>query len=250
MAGHSQFKNIMYRKGAQDAKRAKMFTKLAREITVAAKMGIPDPDTNPRLRGAILAARAANMPRDNIARAIKKASGPGDGADYIEMRYEGYGVGGVAIIVDALTDNRNRTASEVRSAFSKAGGSLGETNSVSFMFDHKGVITYPADAAEADDMFEAALEAGAENVESGDEEHEIVCAVSDFATVRDALSEQFKDPSSAKLTWLPNVMAPIDEDQARSVMKLIDVLEDSDDVQQVCANFELSDDVLAKLSAE
>ena len=248
MAGHSQFKNIMYRKGAQDAKRAKMFTKLIREITTAARDN-GDPAANPRLRSAIAAARAANMPKDNIERAIKKGSG-GDGSDaYVEMRYEGYGPGGVAVIVDALTDNRNRTASEVRAAFNKYGGSLGETNSVSFAFDRLGVITYPADAASADDMFEGALEAGAENVESSEESHEVTCPVDDFATVRDALEARFGEPSNARLGWKPQTTVPVDEGAAESLMKLLDVLEDNDDVQAVFANFEVSEETLARLTA-
>ena len=241
MAGHSQFKNIMYRKGAQDARRAKEFTKLAREITVSAKLGQPDPAMNPRLRAAIAAARKASMPKDNIDRAIKKATG-GDGADdYAEMRYEGYATGGVAVIVEALTDNRNRTASEVRSLFNKHGGSLGETNSVSFMFDRVGEIVYPAAAASADAMFEAALEAGAANVESDGEAHTITTSVDDFAAARDALE--------TGLVWRPTTLSPLDADKAESVLKLIDALEDNDDVQKVFANFDLSEEVLASLTA-
>src|SRR5947209_5948870 len=201
MAGHSQFKNIMHRKGAQDKKRAKIFTKLIRELTTSARTGLPDPAANPRLRAAVIAARQANMPKDTVERAIKRASS-GDAADnFEEVRYEGYGPGGVAIIVEALTDNRNRTASDVRAAFTKAGGSLGETNSVSFLFDRLGEITYPAAAASADDMFEAALDAGADNVESGEEEHVVTCAPDDLNAVRDALEQRFGAPSSAKLAW-------------------------------------------------
>ncbi len=249
MAGHSQFKNIMYRKGAQDAKRAKEFTKLAREITVSAKLGQPDPAMNPRLRAAIAAARKASMPKDNIDRAIKKATG-GDGADdYAEMRYEGYATGGVAVIVEALTDNRNRTASEVRSLFNKHGGSLGETNSVSFMFDRVGEIVYPAAAASADAMFEAALEAGAENVESDGEAHTITTSVDDFAAARDALETLFDSPDRSGLVWRPTTLSPLDADKAESVLKLIDALEDNDDVQKVFANFDLSEEVLASLTA-
>ena len=185
MAGHSQFKNIMYRKGAQDAKRAKVFTKIIRELTVAARSGLPDPEANPRLRAAVQAARGANMSKETMERAIRRGAGDDDGASYEEVRYEGYGPGGIAVIVEALTDNRNRTASEVRSAFSKHGGTLGETNSVSFMFERKGVIRYPLKAASADAMFEAALDAGADNVESDGETHEVTCAVEDFAAVRD-----------------------------------------------------------------
>ena len=249
MAGHSQFKNIMYRKGAQDAKRAKLFTKLIRELTVAAKSGLPEPEMNPRLRAAIAAARAANMPKDNIDRAIKRAVGGEDDANYEEIRYEGYGPGGVAIIVEALTDNRNRTASEVRAAFSKHGGSLGETNSVSFMFDRVGLVLYSADAADADSMFEAAVEAGANNVESDDEGHEITCLPEDLGAVRDAMAERFGEPREASLTWKPQTKVSLDEERASGLVKLLDVLEDSDDVQQVAANFDISDDVIARLMA-
>ncbi|KZD11990.1 YebC/PmpR family DNA-binding transcriptional regulator [Oceanibaculum pacificum] len=248
MAGHSQFKNIMHRKGAQDAKRAKLFTKIAREITTASKIS-DDPSSNPRLRAAILLGRANNMPNDNINRAIKKGTGGDGDADYVEMRYEGYGPGGVAVIVEALTDNRNRTAAEVRAAFSKHGGSLGETNSVSFMFDRIGQVVYPAKAAEAEAMFEAALEAGAENVESSEETHEVTCSQEDFAAVRDALEEKFGAPQSAGLVWRPQNTTPVDEEKAASLLKLIDVLEDNDDVQTVAANFEISEDVLEKLTA-
>jgi len=249
MAGHSQFKNIMHRKGAQDAKRAKVFTKLIREITVAAKMGAPDPTSNPRLRAAITAARAANMPKDNVDRAIKKATGGGDDTNYEEIRYEGYGPGGVAIIVESLTDNRNRTASEVRAAFNKYNGSLGETNSVSFMFNRVGAVHYAASVADAEAMLEAAIEAGAENVDSSEEGHEVTCAPDDFSTVRDALESQFGDPSEAGLTWKPTTTAPVDEDAARTLFKLIDVLEDNDDVQKVAANYDISQEVLDKLTA-
>jgi YebC/PmpR family DNA-binding regulatory protein len=249
MAGHSQFKNIMYRKGAQDKKRAKMFAKLAREITVAARAGLPEPDKNPGLRGAIQAARAQNMPKDNIERAIAKAVGGGDGADYEEIRYEGYGPGGVAIIVEALTDNRNRTASEVRAAFSKHGGTLGETNSVSFMFERKGQLHYAAEVASAEMMFEAAVEAGAEDVQSSDEGHEAICAPEDFSEVRDRLTERFGDPSEAGLVWRPLNTAPVTEEQAATLLKLLDVLDDNDDVQRVAANYEIADDVLERLTA-
>ena len=249
MAGHSQFKNIMYRKGAQDKKRAKLFSRLAREITVAAKSGLPDPDMNPRLRGAISTARGANMPKDKIDRAIKKAAGGEDDTAYEEIRYEGYGPGGAAIIVETLTDNRNRTASEVRSAFSKYGGSLGETNSVSFMFDRVGRIAFPLDVASPDDMFEAAAEAGAETVESGDDAHEITCPVEDFTAVRDALMERFGDPGEAQLIWRPQSTVSVDDDRAEGLIKLLDVLDDNDDVQLVAANFEIADDVLARLTA-
>ena len=249
MAGHSQFKNIMHRKGAQDAKRARQFAKLIREITVSARQGLPDPASNPRLRAAMAAAREANMPRDTIERAIKKATGAGGSDDYAEVRYEGYGPGGVAVIVEALTDNRNRTASDVRSAFNKYGGALGETNSVSFMFNRLGVIQYDADAASADDMLEAAIEAGADNVESTAEGHEITCAVEDFFGVRDALEARFGEPSSAKLEWRPTTSVTLDEERAAGLLKLVDALEDNDDVQNVYANFDISDDVAQRLSA-
>jgi len=249
MAGHSKFKNIMHRKGAQDKKRGKIFAKHAREIFVAAKSGMPDPDKNPRLRTAIIAARAVNTPNENITRAIKKAEG-GDGENYDEVRYEGYGPGGVAVIVEALTDNRNRTASEVRSTFTKHGGNLGETGSVGFMFDRMGVVQYSADTADADTMFEEALEAGAEDVVSDEDSHEICCAPDDFAAVRDALIEKFGDPTEAGFNWKPNVTSDLDEQTAGTMLKLIDVLEDNDDVQKVFSNFEVSDEILAKLSAE
>jgi len=250
MAGHSQFKNIMHRKGAQDAKRSKIFNKLAREITVAAKSGLPDPAANPRLRAAILAGRSQNMPRDRIDRAIKQGTpGGGDDTNYEEVRYEGYGPGGTALIVEALTDNRNRTASEVRSAFTKHGGSLGETNSVSFMFNRVGAIYYPAASATADAIFEVALEAGADNVESDENGHEVTTLVENFGAVRDALEAKFGAPESARLTWLPlNTVAP-SEEAAASLLKLIDVLEDSDDVQVVEGNFDISDELMQKLTA-
>ena len=249
MAGHSQFKNIMYRKGAQDKKRAKLFAKLIREITVAAKIGLPDPDVNPRLRAAVSAARAANMPKDNVERAIKRAAGGEDDTAYEEIRYEGYGPGGVAIIVEALTDNRNRTASEVRSAFSKFGGSLGETNSVSFLFDRLGVVGLDASAGSAEAVFDAAVEAGASNVESTADGHEVTCEPDEFTAVRDALAERFGDPREARLIWRPQTTVSIDEAQAESLLKLIDLLEDSDDVQQVSANFEIADEVMTRLTA-
>ncbi|GBQ21068.1 hypothetical protein AA0472_0334 [Acetobacter estunensis NRIC 0472] len=249
MAGHSQFKNIMHRKGAQDAKRAKQFAKVIREITVAARSGLPDPATNPRLRAAISAAREVNMPKDTVERAIKKATGAGGGDDYVEVRYEGYGPAGVAVIVEALTDNRNRTAAEVRAAFSKYSGSLGETNSVSFMFQRLGVITYPASVATEDEMLEAAIEAGADNVVSTAESHEVTCEVESFFAVRDALETKFGEPESAKLDWRPENTVALDEDKGRTVLKLLDVLEDNDDVQNVYANFDLPEEVAAALSA-
>ena len=248
MAGHSKFKNIMHRKGAQDAKRGKIFTKIGREIIVAAKMGAPDPDSNPRLRAAISAARAANMPKDKIDFAIKKGSGEIESENYEEIRYEGFGPGGVALIVEVTTDNRNRAASEVRTAFNKHGGNMGETGSVNFMFDHVGMVAYPASAASADAMFEAALEAGAENVESDDETHEIICATDDFSAVRDALEAKFGDAEKSKLAWKPKDPLSLDQDQAESLMKLIDVLEDNDDVQEVYGNYEISDEVLERLA--
>lgn len=249
MSGHSQFKNIMHRKGAQDAKRAKVFTKLIRELMTAARSGLPDPDMNPRLRAAIIAGRKENMPKDTIDRAIKRGAGGEDGTNYEEIRYEGYGPGGIAIIVEALTDNRNRTAPDIRAAFSKAGGVLGETGSVSFMFEHVGRLVFKSSVADADTMFEAALEAGAGDVLSDAEGHEVTCATNDFATVRDALIEKFGDPESAGFDWRPLNPVSVDEDTARSVLKLIDVLEDNDDVQRVASNVEVSDEILERLSA-
>ena len=249
MAGHSQFKNIMHRKGAQDARRGRQFARLIREITVAARQGLPDPAANPRLRAAMVAARQANMPKDTVDRAIRKAAGGAAGEDYAEVRYEGYGPAGVAIIVEALTDNRNRTASDIRSAFAKHGGALGETNAVSFLFSRLGVIRYPAAAAGADDVLEAAIEAGADDVASDAEAHEVTAAADDFFAVRDALEARFGPPESARLDWRPITSVTLDEDRAASVLKLLDVLEDSDDVQNVYANFDIPDAVMQKLSA-
>ncbi len=249
MAGHSQFKNIMHRKGAQDAKRARQFAKLIREITVSARQGLPDPASNPRLRAAMAAAREANMPRDTIERAVKKAIGGAGGDDYAEVRYEGYGPAGVAVIVEALTDNRNRTASDVRSAFSKHGGALGETNSVSFLFNRLGVIQYASRIASADAMLEAAIEAGANDAESSAEGHEVICAIEDFFGVRDALEAQFGEPQSAKLEWRPTNSVTLDEEKAVGLLKLVDALEDNDDVQNVYANFDIPDDIAQRLSA-
>ena len=249
MAGHSQFKNIMHRKGAQDARRAKQFAKVIREITVAARSGLPDPAANPPLRAAISAAREVNMPKDTVDRAIKKATGAGGGEDYVEVRYEGYGPSGVAVIVEALTDNRNRTASDVRAAFSKYGGALGETNSVSFLFNRLGVIRYPASAASVDTMLEAAIEAGAEDVVSDSEAHEVACAVDDFFAVRDALEGSFGPPQSAHLEWRPTTSITLDEEHAAGLLKLVDALEDNDDVQNVYANFDIPDAVMQKLFA-
>ncbi len=248
MAGHSQFKNIMHRKGKQDSVRSKMFSKLAREITVAAKTGMPDPAMNPRLRLAIQNAKAQSMPKDNIERAIKKAAG-NEGENYDEVRYEGYGPGGVAVIVEALTDNRNRTASNVRSIFTKAGGALGETGSVSFSFDHVGAITYKLSAGDADKVMEAAIEAGAEDVETDEEGHTIYCGFEDIGEVSKALEAVLGEAETVKAVWKPQNSVPVDEEKAQSLMKLIDNLEDDDDVQNVYSNFEVSDEVMAKLSA-
>ncbi len=248
MAGHSQFKNIMHRKGAQDARRARQFAKFIREITVSAKAGLPDPAMNPRLRAAILAANKANMPRDTVERAIKKASGTGAAEDYFDVRYEGRGPAGVALIVETLTDNRNRTASDVRSAFSKHGGALGETNSVSFMFDRLGIVRFLPAVATADAMLEAAIEAGADDVVSDTAAHEITCQIDDFFAVRDALEAKFGAPDDAKLDWRPRDGVVLNESQAISVLKLIDTLEDNDDVQNVYANFDIPEQVMQKLS--
>ncbi|MDQ2804953.1 MAG: YebC/PmpR family DNA-binding transcriptional regulator [Pseudomonadota bacterium] len=249
MAGHSQFKNIMYRKGAQDARRARQFGKLIREITVSARAGLPDPAANPRLRAAVTAARQANMPRDTVERAIKKASGTAGGEDYAEVRYEGYGPAGVAIIVEALTDNRNRTASDLRAAFSRHGGALAESNSVSFLFVRLGMIRYPAAAAGDDEMLEAAIEAGAANVESDGEMHEVTSTANDFPAVRDALERRFGEPEIARLDWQPTMEVTLDEDRAAAVVKLIEALDDNDDVQNVYANFDIPEGVMQKLSA-
>jgi len=246
MAGHSKFKNIQHRKGAQDKKRSAQFSKLSREITVAAKMGMPDPDMNPRLRLAVNAAKAQSMPKDNIQRAIDKAAG-GDAESYDEMRYEGYGPGGVAIIVEALTDNRNRTATNVRTAFSKNGGNLGASGAVSHGFDRMGLITYPINAGDADSVFEAALEAGAEDVESSEDEHSIWTAMDSLLEVAKALEATLGEAESAKLAWKPQVLVEVDEANAATLLKMIDALEDDDDVQTVWGNFDVSDEVMAKL---
>tara|TARA_A100000171_G_C2127041_1_gene144193 strand:- start:4 stop:753 length:750 start_codon:yes stop_codon:yes gene_type:complete len=247
MAGHSKFKNIMHRKGAQDKKRGKVFTKLIRELTVAAKEGGGDPDANPRLRSAITAARAANMPNDNVDRAIKRAVGGDDDTNYEEIRYEGYGPAGVAVIVETLTDNRNRTASEVRSTFTKYGGNLGESNSVSFQFTRQGLIEYPLNSGSKEAIFDAALEAGAEDVETQEDLHVIKCAADDLNVVRQALSETLGEPATAKLSWEPQNTISLEEEPAKTLLKLIDTLEDNDDVQNVFANFEIEDDLLKKL---
>ena len=248
MAGHSQFKNIMHRKGRQDAARSQAFSKLSREITVAAKHGSPDPGMNPRLRLAIQNARAENMPKDRIERAISKAAG-GDADSYEAIRYEGYGTGGVAIIVEALTDNRNRTAGAIRSYFTKFAGNLGETGSVSFMFDRVGEIVYPASAGSADTMLEAAIEAGADDVSSDAESHTVTCAFENIGEVSSALEQKLGEATSTKVVWRPQTMAPVDEDTAGTILKLIAALEADDDVQAVFANLEVSDEVLERLTA-
>ncbi|MHB2211753.1 YebC/PmpR family DNA-binding transcriptional regulator [Methylobacterium sp. CM6257] len=248
MAGHSQFKNIMHRKGRVDAVRSKVFGKLAREITVAAKLGTPDPAMNPRLRAAVLAARAENMPKDNIERAIKKAAGA-DGENYEDIRYEGYGPGGAALIVEAQTDNRNRTASDVRSAFTKSGGSLAETGAVAFMFDRVGVIAYPASVADADTMLEAAIEAGADDVSSSEEGHEIICAQDSYGEVAKALETRFGDPSRTGLIWKAQNTITVDDETGEKLVRLVEVIEDQDDVQNVYVNFALSEALMAKLQA-
>lgn len=248
MAGHSQFKNIMHRKGRQDAVRAKIFSKLGREITVAAKSGLPDPAMNPRLRLAVQNAKAESMPKDNIQRAINKAA-VGDTESYEEVRYEGYGPGGVAVIVEALTDNRNRSASNVRAAFTKAGGALGETGSVSFMWDRVGEIYYAAKAGDADKVMEAAIDAGADDVQSDEEGHTILCGFEALNEVSKALEGSLGEAESVKIIWKPQNNVPVDEDRAQSLMKLVAVLEDDDDVQNVYANFEVDEATLAKLSA-
>ncbi len=246
MAGHSKWANIQHRKGRQDAARSKLFSKLSKEITVAAKMGDPDPDKNPRLRLAVREAKSQSVPKDVIQRAINKSQA-GDSADYEEIRYEGYGPGGVAVIVEAMTDNRNRTASSVRSIFTKNGGNLGETGSVGFMFDRKGEILYPLSAGDLETVFEAALEAGAEDVEDTDEGYVIVTADTDLASVAGALEETLGEPETAKLVWRPNMTTELDLEGMQKLMKLVDALEDDDDVQRVTTNFEASDEVLEQL---
>jgi YebC/PmpR family DNA-binding regulatory protein len=248
MAGHSQFKNIMHKKGRQDAAKSKLFSKLAREVTVAAKTGGPDPDGNPRLRLAILNARAQSMPKDNIERAIKKASG-GDAEDYEEVRYEGYGPGGVAIIVEALTDNRNRTAGAVRSYFTKYGGAMGETGSVAFMFDRVGEIIYPASAGSADGVLDAAIEAGASDVASDTEGHAILTTFEDLTQVARSLEERLGPPTTVRVVWRPQTLTPIAGEKAETLMKLIATIEDDDDVQNVYANYDVDEATLGQLSA-
>ena len=246
MAGHSKWANIQHRKGRQDKLRSKLFSKLAKEITVAAKMGDPDPDKNPRLRLAVKEAKSQSVPKDVIERAIKKSQG-GDAENYEEIRYEGYASGGVAVIVEAMTDNRNRTASVVRSSFTKHGGNLGETGAVSFMFDRKGEVLYPAEVGDEDTVMMAALEAGADDVESSEDGHAIYCADTDLAAVSDALEKELGEAESTKLVWKPQTTTELDLEGAQKVMKLIEVLEDDDDVQRVTANFEVSDEVMAQL---
>lgn len=249
MAGHSQFKNIMYRKGAQDAKRAKLFTKLIRELTVAAKTN-PDPEANPRLRSAITAARTANMPKDTMERAIKKGAGNEAGTDFQEVRYEGYGPGGVAIIVEALTDNRNRTAAEIRSIFNKQGGNMGETNSVSFQFDQLGALSFPLQGSDKpidpETLFEAAIEAGAQDMETHDENIEIYTAPDDLHHVLDTLAKSFAAPDKARLIWKPNINVDVNEEQFITILKLLNALEDNDDVQMVFSNFEVDRALMEK----
>ncbi len=246
MAGHSKYKNIMYRKGAQDKKRSGMFSKLSREITVAAKMGLPDPDMNPRLRAAINAAKAQSMPKDNIQRSIDKAA-RGDAETYEEIRYEGFGPGGVSLIVEALTDNRNRTATNVRTAFAKNGGNLGASGSVSHAFDRVGLINYPATAGDSEKLFEAALDAGAEDVSSSDDGHEIWTEIGALHEVTKALEPALGEAEGAKLAWRPQVMVEVDEGAAATLFKLIDALDDDDDVQTVWGNYDIPDDILEKL---
>jgi YebC/PmpR family DNA-binding regulatory protein len=246
MAGHSQFKNIMHKKGKQDAIRSKLFSKLAREITVAAKMGLPDPAMNARLRAAVLEARAENMPKDNIDRAIKKASSS-DTENYDEVRYEGYAPGGVAVIVEALTDNRNRTAGEVRSYFTKAGGSLAETGAVSFMFDRVGLIVFDRKVADDEAMLEAAIEAGADDVVSSPEEHEVITSVEALRDAQKALEAKFGEPEKAAIVWRPQNTIAVDDEAGEKILRLVGALEDNDDVQTVTANFEVSEALLEKM---
>lgn len=247
MAGHSQFKNIMHKKGKQDAIRSKLFSKLAREITVAAKMGLPDPAMNARLRAAVIAARAENMPKDNIERAIKKASGA-DAETYDEVRYEGYGPSGIAVIVEALTDNRNRTAGEVRSYFTKAGGALAETGAVSFMFDHVGLIEFETKVASEDEIMEAAIDAGADDAISSEEGHEILTSLEGLRDVASSLETRFGEPRKAALIWRPQSTIAVDDETGEKILKLVDALEENDDVQNVYANFEISETLMAKLA--
>jgi YebC/PmpR family DNA-binding regulatory protein len=247
MAGHSKYKNIMYRKGAQDKKRSALFSKLSREITVAAKMGIPDPDANARLRAAMIAARAQSMPKDNIQRSIDKAAG-GDAANYEDIRYEGFGPGGVAIIVEALTDNRNRTATNVRTIFSKNGGNLGASGSVSHGFERLGLIEYPASAGDADKVLEAAIEAGAEDVESDEDGHRIWTTIDSLHEVARALEPMLGEGEGAKLAWKPSTEVEVRGDDAQQLMRLIDALDEDDDIQTVWGNYDVPEEELERLS--
>ena len=248
MAGHSKFKNIMHRKGAQDKKRSAQFSKLSREITVAAKMGMPDPDMNPRLRAAVNAAKAQSMPKDNIQRAIDKAS-KGDGENYEEVRYEGYGPGGVALIVEALTDNRNRTATNVRTAFAKNGGNLGASGAVSHGFERLGLIEYPGSVGDEEKVLEAAIEAGADDVESSGDGHTIWTGMEALHEVAAALERALGEAESVKLAWKPTLSVEVGEGDAHTLFRLVDALDDDDDVQSVYANFEVDDETMARLSA-
>lgn len=250
MAGHSQFKNIMHRKGAQDKKRAKVFTKIIRELTTAARSGLPDPNANPRLRAAVMAAREANMPKDTMERAIKRGAGGEDGTSFEEVRYEGYGPGGAAVIVEGLTDNRNRTAGEIRSTFTKNGGSLGESNSVAFSFSRVGEVVYPAAKASADAMLEAAIDAGADDCVSDEGAHTVTCATDALGEVQKALEAKFGPPERAKLVWKPQSTIELNETQAETMIALVEALEDNDDVQTVYSNFEVSDEIMKKLAAD
>lgn len=249
MAGHSKWANIQHRKGRQDKIRGKLFSKLSKEITIAAKMGDPDPDKNPRLRMAVKEAKSQSMPKDNIERAIQKATG-GDAENYDEIRYEGYGPGGVAVIVEAMTDNKNRTASTVRSTFSKAGGNLGETGSVGFMFDRKGQIYYPASVGDADTVMMAAIEAGAEDCESDEDGHLITCADSDLNDVSNALEAELGDSETSKLVWVPNIQSELDLEGVEKLMRLVEALEDDDDIQTVTTNMDAPDEVMAAYAAQ
>lgn len=248
MAGHSQFKNIMFRKGKQDKERSKLFSKLAREITVASKTGLPDPNHNPRLRTAIIAAKAQSMPKDNIERAIRKGQG-GDAENYDEVRYEGRGPGGVALIVEALTDNRNRTSADVRSTFAKYGGEMGASNSVAFLFEHVGQIVYPRNKGSDDEMLELAIDVGANECVSTEDGHEFLTALDDFIAVRDALDAKLGQPTSASFVWRPQNAIAVRDDAADQLVKLVEALDDHDDVQNVFGNYELSEAVLAKLAS-
>lgn len=250
MAGHSKFKNIMHRKSAQDARRSRLFTRLIRELSVAARSGLPDPGQNPRLRAAVAAAKAANMGGETIDRAIRRGSGAAAGAAWEEVRYEGYGPGGVAVIVEALTDNRNRTASDLRAAFSRHGGALGETNSVAFMFSRVGLVQFPASRASPEEMFEAALEAGADEVDSSEDGHEVLCPPEDFNELRETLERRFEAAEAAELSWRPSTTVDVDEERAARLFGLLEALEENDDVQSVSANFSVSDDVLARLAVD